>query len=122
MLVKFLILELFDSIYMMIVMNIKDFKLINDCFGSEKGNMILKYFYNILYKNIDENEEFVCCYDVDFFYLFIKNRLVLEVLELLYKIEVDINYFNKNRENLYFLRLLVGIYIIENYNEDLIII
>lgn len=36
MLVKPLISESPDSTYMMIAMNIKDFKLINDCFGSEK--------------------------------------------------------------------------------------
>lgn len=122
MLVKPLISESPDSTYMMIAMNIKDFKLINDCFGSEKGNMTLKHLYNILYKNIDENEEFVCRHDADLFYLLIKNRPVLEALELLYKIEADTNYFNKNRENPYFLRLSVGIYTIENHNEDLITI
>ena len=122
MLVKPLISESPDSTYMMIAMNIKDFKLINDCFGSEKGNMTLKHLYNVLYKNIDENEEFVCRHDADLFYLLIKNRPVLEALELLYKIEDDTNYFNKNRENPYFLRLSVGIYTIENHNEDLITI
>ena len=96
MLVKPLISESPDSTYMMIAMNIKDFKLINDCFGSEKGNMTLKHLYNILYKNIDENEEFVCRHDADLFYLLIKNRPVL--------------------------RLSVGIYTIENHNEDLITI
>ncbi len=60
--------------------------------------MTLKHLYNILYKNIDENEEFVCRHDADLFYLLIKNRPVLEALELLYKIEADTNYFNKNRK------------------------
>lgn len=122
MLVKPLISESPDSTYMMVAINIKDFKLINDCFGSEKGNMTLKHLYNVLYKNIDENEEFVCRHDADLFYLLIKNRPVLEALELLYKIEADTNYFNKNRENPYFLRISVGIYTIENHNEDLITI
>ncbi|MCC0683592.1 GGDEF domain-containing protein [Clostridioides sp. ZZV15-6383] len=122
MLVKPLISESPDSTYVMIAINIKGFKLINDCFGSEKGNMTLKHIYNVLSKNIDENEEFICRHDADLFYLFIKNRPVLEVLELLYKIEADINYFNKNKENPYFLRVSVGIYTIENHNEDLITI
>lgn len=122
MLVKPLISESPDSTYMMVAINIKDFKLINDCFGSEKGNMTLKHLYNVLYKNIDENEEFVCRHDADLFYLLIKNRPVLEALELLYKIEADTNYFNKNRENPYFLRISAGIYTIENHNEDLITI
>lgn len=121
-LVKPLILESPDSTYMMVAINIKDFKLINDCFGSKKGNLTLKHLYNVLYKNIDENEEFVCRHDADLFYLLIKNRPVLEALELLYKIEDDINYFNKNRENPYFLRISAGIYTIENHNEDLITI
>ncbi|WP_107572121.1 GGDEF domain-containing protein [Clostridioides difficile] len=121
-LVKPLILESPDSTYMMVAINIKDFKLINDCFGSKKGNLTLKHLYNVLYKNIDENEEFVCRHDADLFYLLIKNRPVLEALELLYKIEADINYFNKNRENPYFLRISAGIYTIENHNEDLITI
>ncbi|MDX5699592.1 diguanylate cyclase, partial [Clostridioides difficile] len=81
MLVKPLISESPDSTYMMVAINIKDFKLINDCFGSEKGNMTLKHLYNVLYKNIDENEEFVCRHDADLFYLLIKNRPVLEALE-----------------------------------------
>ncbi|UUC42532.1 EAL domain-containing protein [Clostridioides difficile] len=121
-LVKPLISESPDSTYMMVAINIKDFKLINDCFGSKKGNLTLKHLYNVLYKNIDENEEFVCRHDADLFYLLIKNRPVLEALELLYKIEADINYFNKNRENPYFLRISAGIYTIENHNEDLITI
>lgn len=122
MLVKPLISESPDSTYVMIAINIKGFKLINDCFGSEKGNMTLKHIYNVLSKNIDENEEFICRHDADLFYLFIKNRPVLEVLELLYKIEADINYFNENKENPYFLRISAGIYTIENHNEDLITI
>ncbi|MCI9976912.1 GGDEF domain-containing protein [Clostridioides difficile] len=122
MLVKPLISESPDSTYMMIAINIKEFKLINDCFGSDKGNMTLKHIYTVLSKNITKNEEFVCRHDADLFYLFIKNRPVLEVLELLYKIEADINYFNENRENPYFLRISVGIYTIENRNEDLITI
>lgn len=121
-LVKPLISESPDSTYMMVAINIKDFKLINDCFGSKKGNLTLKHLYNVLYKNIDENEEFVCRHYADLFYLLIKNRPVLEALELLYKIEADINYFNKNRENPYFLRISAGIYTIENHNEDLITI
>lgn len=122
MLVKPLISESPDSTYMMIAINIKEFKLINDCFGSDKGNMTLKHIYTVLSKNITKNEEFVCRHDADLFYLFIKNRPVLEVLELLSKIEADINYFNENRENPYFLRISVGIYTIENCNEDLITI
>ncbi|MCC0632872.1 GGDEF domain-containing protein [Clostridioides sp. ZZV14-6045] len=122
MLIKPLISKSPDSTYMMIAINIKDFKLINDCFGSEKGNNALKYIYNVLEKNIVNDEEFVCRHDADLFYLFIKNRPVLEVLELLYKIENEINYFNKDKENPYFLRISVGIYTIENHNEDLITI
>lgn len=122
MLVKPLISESPDNTYMMIAINIKEFKLINDCFGSDKGNMTLKHIYNVLSKNITKNEEFVCRHDADLFYLFIKNRPVLEVLELLYKIEADINYFNEGRENPYFLRISAGIYTIENRNEDLITI
>lgn len=122
MLIKPLISKSPDSTYMMIAINIKDFKLINDCFGSEKGNNALKYIYNVLEKNIINDEEFVCRHDADLFYLFIKNRAVLEVLELLYKIENEINYFNKDKENPYFLRISVGIYTIENHNEDLITI
>ncbi|HFG2314865.1 EAL domain-containing protein [Clostridioides difficile] len=83
---------------------------------------ITRFLCYFLYKNIDENEEFVCRHDADLFYLLIKNRPVLEALELLYKIEADTNYFNKNRENPYFLRISVGIYTIENHNEDLITI
>ncbi|MCC0734803.1 GGDEF domain-containing protein [Clostridioides sp. ZZV14-6009] len=122
MLIKPLISKSPDSTYMMIAINIKDFKLLNDCFGSEKGNNALKYIYNVLEKNIINDEEFVCRHDADLFYLFIKNRAVLEVLELLYKIENEINYFNKDKENPYFLRISVGIYTIENHNEDLITI
>lgn len=122
MLVKPLISESPDSSYIMIAINIKEFKLINDCFGSDKGNMTLKHIYNVLSKNIIKNEEFVCRHDADLFYLFIKNRPVLQVLELLYKIDEDINYFNENRKNPYFLRISAGIYTIENHNEDLITI
>lgn len=122
MLIKPLISKSPDNTYMMIAINIKDFKLINDCFGSEKGNDTLKYIYNVLEKNIANDEEFVCRHDADLFYLFMKNRPVLEVLELLYKIEDEINYFNKGKENPYFLRISVGIYTIENHDEDLITI
>lgn len=122
MLIKPLISKSPDNTYMMISINIKDFKLINDCFGSEKGNSALKYIYNVLERNIVNGEEFVCRHDADLFYLFMKNRPVLDVLELLYKIENEINYFNKDKENPYFLRLSVGIYMIENHDEDLITI
>lgn len=100
-----------------ISLDIRKFKLINDSFGSEQGNKVLKYVYQCIKKNLKDGE-FVSRVNADNFNIIIKTTKTKEVQERLNKISEDINKFNLKRNTPYYLPLDCGSYIvIENLQE-----
>lgn len=58
--------------YAIAVLNVRQFKFINEFFRREEADRLLQYIGRVLSGGIDE-EEFVCRESADFFYLFLRN-------------------------------------------------
>lgn len=96
--------------YMFVTMNVAKFKLINDAFGNEAGNRVLRHIYDVIKKHICDGE-LLCRTESDNFDLLIKYCSNEDVQENLSRIAADINSFNtKNR---YYISVTVGVYNID---------
>lgn len=106
--------------YAMAAINMKKFKLINNSFGSDRGNDTLHYVYRILNQSCRYGDELVYRHNADYFYYLMRNAPEEELLSRLQKIDEVINAFNEGMESPYYLRASVGIYVIHDPKEDLI--
>ena len=98
--------------YSFITLNVSKFKLINDSFGLDKGNMVLRHIHKTLISNI-RDDELVCRAGSDHFNLLVKSLEQKELLERIDNIISIINNFNINSEKKYFLNFSVGVYNID---------
>lgn len=105
--------------YVLVSFNIKNFKLVNDCFGSNRGDKVLKYIFETIEKNLVDGE-LVSRINADIFNILLKYNSKEEVLDRLKKIVESINKFNDVLDNKYFLSFSQGIYIIDNPNLDIV--
>lgn len=105
--------------YALVSIDIHKFKLINDTFGSEKGNCALRYIFRIFQNGLREGE-LAARLSADTFNLLLKNES-REMLEArLNTISENVNAFNEGREQKYFLPLYHGVYIVEEPGLDMI--
>ena len=103
--------------YVMLYSNIKDFKLVNDLFGTPKGDEILRHIASALEKHCSGDEvfgrvgpdQFALCMPAERFYKEMFTEYIKEACEL-----VDSIYFN--------LHIHVGIYYIEHSTDDISLI
>lgn len=102
-------------------MDLRKFKLINDSFGSEKGNRVLKHIHNVIQENLLPGE-FTARINDDLFNIVLNNVSHEEITERLQKIADDANRFNQGAKELYYLCLDCGIYLIEDYGDDVFVI
>ena len=102
-----------SNYYSMIIIDIQHFKFINETFGTQRGNQMLKY----VYRNIEEQlspDELMCRSFADKFLLLVETKTDHEILEKMNQISNNINAFNEGLEEKYFLVLSAGVYIIDN--------
>lgn len=79
--------------FSIILMNIKNFKLINEQFGTDEGDKTLRYVYNTIKENLTKNE-FLARTEADTFYLCLKETNQKIINERLNGIVSFINSFN----------------------------
>ncbi|MEG1066707.1 MAG: bifunctional diguanylate cyclase/phosphodiesterase, partial [Erysipelotrichaceae bacterium] len=102
-----------DRNYALIEFDIDNFKYMNEMFGYQEGNIMLKHIVNTLTKSINKNE-LLCRCNADYFLLLLKYDTDFEVSRRLQLItRVICNYTNKNLEH-YELTLTWGIYKVHN--------
>lgn len=101
--------------YAFLSVNIDRFKIINDMFGTEKGDETLKFVHDKIKQHL-KNEELICRSSSDNFDVLIKNRTDSEILKFLSEIVEDIvKVLNEKPENKnYLLSLSVGVYHIDD--------
>lgn len=99
--------------YVFLSLDIVKFKLINDAFGSEAGDKVLRYIYRVLEKNISKGE-LLCRQFADNFNLLLKNASQEEITERIRRISSDINSFNEYTVNKYYLSVSAGVYCIDD--------
>lgn len=100
--------------YAFLVLNVAKFKLINDSYGIDEGNRTLEYIYRVIKNNL-YNGEIVSRATSDRFDILIKSNKEDDILRRIDEIIKDINGFNGDRTDKYYLNFQIGAYII---NDD----
>ncbi|MGI5954670.1 bifunctional diguanylate cyclase/phosphodiesterase [Dysosmobacter sp.] len=104
--------------YVLVSMDIQDFKMINQVYGTQEGNRTLRYVYRTLLSQLRSDEPMARnCGDVFFFLL--KNRDKTMICTRLLKIYEAVNKFNQELKEPYYLELYFGIYQPESGDEPL---
>ncbi len=78
--------------YVIILLDVNDFKEINELFGVLKGNQLLKYFYQVIEKHLKKDHfEFATRSEMDHFFLCLKERDVQTIQRRIDEIIDEIN-------------------------------
>lgn len=102
------ILEGAPGDYVLVSMDIRKFKLINDLFGIEMGDKTLRHVYEVLERHLEDGE-FATRTAADNFCLLLRNADKLKIVNRLGLMAQEINRFNEGMERKYFLSLVFGI-------------
>lgn len=104
--------------YVLVSMDIQDFKFINKVFGTQQGNRTLQHVYRILSAALDEEEPLARdCGDV--FYFLLKERDEARICSRLQQIFQQVNQFNAQQKDPYVLELYFGIYAPQEDGESI---
>lgn len=107
--------------YAVVSADIRQFKLINDGFGSEIGNLLLKHVHDKLWEGLRDGE-LICRITADTFALLMKNDGRESIAGRLDKAVGEINQFNWEREKKYYLRMIEGVYVVDDPTLDMIVL
>lgn len=99
--------------YMLVTLNLVSFKLVNDIFGGEKGDAVLRHIALSTERYLDEGE-LMCRTFADHFILLVRAQTRGEVLAKVEGLACDLNRFNEGATRTYFLVLTVGAYPIDD--------
>lgn len=97
--------------YALISLDIQKFKLINDAFGSAMGNKTLKYVHDVIKRHLTPGE-IVSRISADTYDVLMKNRPQEEFQNWLKELVEEINSFNGELTDKYFLPIYAGVYVI----------
>ncbi|KXU42309.1 MAG: EAL domain-containing protein [Longibaculum muris] len=100
-------------------LDLRKFKLINDSFGSQLGNKVLKHIHECILENI-KDDEFVARINADNFNIILQTTDPDIIEERLNKISDDINGFDIQKNVPYFLPITCGSYIVTDSSLDLV--
>ncbi len=101
-----------------IVLDIDNFKLINDIFGYNIGNMVLKDVWKIIYDNLKQNGIFARKY-ADKYSIMIFFDKEEEIIEFVDKVIKDIEQVNIIKSEKFRIVPSIGIYVLENNDEKI---
>lgn len=102
-------------------LDIRKFKLINDTFGSEEGNKVLKYVHDRIREELKDGE-YVSRISADTFNIILNTASKEEVLSRIQVFTKRINEFNDTCDTPYYLPVNCGIYFVTDQKEDIITI
>ena len=105
--------------YVLVWLDIQKFKLVNDLFGVEMGDRVLRHCYEIVEAHL-ENGEYVARLAADGFNLLLRAAGEKELEARLNRIAEDANNFEPFRERNYLLSFSAGIYPIDDPTLPLI--
>lgn len=103
--------------FALVSLDIRRFKLINDRFGSEKGDAVLKYVHDRIKKCLHA-DEFVSRLASDSFNLILNTVDKAEVEVRLKKIAAEINAFNFEVDAPYYLTIDCGVFLVTQPEAD----
>lgn len=97
------------GMYTFMSLNVANFKLINDTFGTHDGDLILKHIHDVC-KSLLKQDELICRSFSDNFDLLLKTDSQDKMLEFLSNVTQEINAFNNHSIEKYYLLLTSGVY------------
>ena len=103
--------------YMLVSMDVQDFKMINNVYGREEGDRTLAYIYRTLQGRL-RNNELLARGNADVFYLLLNRQPEEDAVWRLRGMQSEINSFNRNRQDPYYLELRFGAYVPESGERD----
>lgn len=108
-----LISESPPNTYSIVCLNIKNFKLINENFGTEQGNKTIKHIMWCIINNINK-DELAARSDADNFFMCLKNVDMQTIRSRLSTIVNSINSYNEDIYEPYYLTIQQGVYIVDD--------
>lgn len=107
--------------YTVVLLNLKNFKLINEEFGTSQGDDILRHIMRVLTRHIADGELATRAH-ADSFFLCLKEKDAAVIQQRLHEIILDINAFNQNRQEPYYLTVQQGAYTVDDPKLEVTII
>ena len=107
--------------YTVVVINICNFKLINESFGSREGDKTLRYCMEVLQRNVRKGE-LAARGEEDNFFLCLEENRQEAIAARLRALIADINSFNDTAKTPYYLFFRQGAYLIDDPRLDITII
>ena len=100
-----------------VALSVRDFRLINESFGNERGNDVLRHILRVIDGRLGVGEA-VARGEADHFYLLLREGDPASIEDRVERIAEDANAFNANREHPYYLVLNCGVYLVEDEGLD----
>lgn len=107
--------------YALVSVDLQGFKLINEEFGVEEGDRVLRYMYNVFARNLTEGE-YMTRMEADRFKLLLKNAPRGELRVRLEKIAGEMNSYNHLLNRAYYMRLSAGICVVDDPSANIFIL
>lgn len=107
--------------YTVVSLNIKNFKLINEGFGSAAGDKTLRYVARILSENLKRGE-LSARVEADNYMLCLRENDAEVIRERLKKTVTEINAFNSQRNRRYYFTILQGAYMVDDNTQEITVI
>ena len=105
--------------YALVSLDIQKFRLINDISSSADGDRVLQHLYSVICAHLQEGE-YAARITGDIFHLLLFFSSEQQIVRRLDRIAEDVNAFNNERSEKYYLALYEGIYPIEDPSVPLI--
>lgn len=105
--------------YALVSMDLQGFKLINETFGSEAGDKTLLHVYNNITKQLKEGEA-AGRIGGDVFSMLLKYTTRKDMERRMELLSEEINHFNLDREEKYYLPMHQGVYVVDDPALDVI--
>lgn len=102
-----------------VLLDIRKFKLINELKGRQGGDAVLKHVHAAIQRILDENE-YVSRIQADHFEIILQTTDKEKISRKLHSIAEEINRFNTERENPYYLPIDCGVYTVNEYTQDIV--
>ena len=105
-----------DTAYAIVAFDLENFQLINDSFGTDKGNEVLCHIQETFGSMLVPGE-YVARTSGDNFYMLLQADSYAVIQTRMYNAVENLNAFNKTAEHKYFLRVCAGIYYVDKEEE-----
>lgn len=112
------LLENLDVQYASVILDMDQFKLVNDLFGHHQGDLLLQYIAGVLSRHVRENELFARA-EADQFYLLLIYESHDQLAERLTNIFHDVERYQIRASEKYHLIVAAGVYVIEKRNVSI---